>query len=348
MNSRRKLFELLKYIHSLEERSQVMYSDCLERVKDPEIKSELTAIRNEEAKHVQIADELLRVFARYVPTGLRGFRAMKRNIPLISSYLLTAILLGLGAPVGSIAIKFMRAHGTEVSQWIQQELEVYHWFYAYMALGTVLAFFLAGLFVALIHERLRLRNMELVTKTRILEDTSDRDSLTGLFNFGYIRERLAIEMERATRFQTPLSCLMLDVDHLKAINDSYGHTGGDEILSQLAKLIRAEIRVIDTAARYGGDEFFLILPVTPKSGACVLGERIRRAIKKQEVRYKGNVLNTTVSIGVATFPSSNIRDVESLVDTADQAVYEAKKAGGDRVVAALDAVQEARRMDRVG
>ncbi|MCI0596682.1 MAG: GGDEF domain-containing protein, partial [candidate division Zixibacteria bacterium] len=103
--------------------------------------------------------------------------------------------------------------------------------------------------MAWIHQRLKAKVQNLGVRARILEDLSAKDPLTGLFNFGYIRERLQIELERAKRFQTPLSCLMIDVDNLKQINDKHGHPAGDEKLRQIALLIQKEIRMIDTATR---------------------------------------------------------------------------------------------------
>ncbi|MBO8170224.1 MAG: diguanylate cyclase [Thermoanaerobacteraceae bacterium] len=163
-----------------------------------------------------------------------------------------------------------------------------------------------------------------------LEDLSIRDALTGLYNRREFQRRLKEEVERTRRHGGSFSLLMLDADHFKTINDTYGHQVGDEVLRVMATLICREVRPVDQVARYGGEEFAIILPETSASGALVLAERIRNVIANQAITVsQGQVLNLTVSIGVAAFPE-DARSEEELIDAADQALYAAKHAGRNR------------------
>lgn len=330
MSSRSKLRELLEYIRAAEEQARGLYDAYLARLRDPRLTQEFERIRSEEAGHVQIAEELLKLLAKYEAVRLKVQASGPAGVPMRLWYVLAGVVLGLGAPLGSLAFQFASAHGRAIAKWLASELAAHRWHYVYMTAGSVAAFALSGWFVGLLHERLRARARDLTVRARVLEDLSAKDSLTGLFNFGYVQERLKIESERAERFQTPLSCLMMDVDNLKEVNDRYGHPAGDEVLRQIAGLIRNELRVIDTATRYGGDEFLLILPVTPQAGAYAAAERIRQKARELRVSYRGQTLNVTVSVGVGTFPAPDVQDAEALIEAADAAMYEAKRLGRDR------------------
>lgn len=333
MNSKRKLRETLEYIRSLEERAKALYDDCLSRVKDPGLQKELVTFRNEEAGHVQIAEELLRMLKKYESAFSSGSGGQGYKVSLWGVYCLIGVILGLGAPGGSLMLKIFFAHTEDFGGWIRDEIGLHSWYYLYMTIGTVTAFSLAGLVVGLMHQKLRDKTVDLTVKARLLEDLSAKDSLTGLYNFGYVRQRLAIEIERSRRFQTPLSCLMLDLDNLKKINDLNGHPAGDIALASLAQAIQKEIRVIDTATRYGGDEFFVILPVTPKAGAFVVAERIRKKVSESELKYNDVSIQSTISVGVATFPAPGIEGLDALIDAADQALYQAKRQGRNETIA---------------
>ena len=146
-------------------------------------------------------------------------------------------------------------------------------------------------------------------------------------------------MARAKRTQRPLSCLFIDVDHFKSINDKYGHTTGDDVLRQLAGLIRAQLRSVDVVARYGGEEFTVLAVDTGAQRAAEVAERIRGRIAATSIRLDGEIreaLNVTVSVGVATIAKvASNGDVSALgrelIDRADAAVYEAKHAGRNRI-----------------
>ena len=160
------------------------------------------------------------------------------------------------------------------------------------------------------------------------------DPLTRLYNRNYLFAVMDREIARAGRTQRRFSLLMLDLDGLKPINDRYGHYFGDRMLREVADVVRRGIRVIDSAARYGGDEFVVLLPETDPGGALVVAEKMRRGIAGIRVLAGADVLSTTVSVGVVAFPDDG-RTADALLNRADQAMYESKRTGKDRVWAGL-------------
>ena len=162
-----------------------------------------------------------------------------------------------------------------------------------------------------------------------LRELAIHDSLTGLINHLEFLRRLEEEVERARRYRRPLALLMLDIDHFKNVNDTYGHLAGDEVLRTLAARLKAELRPADQAARYGGEEFAVILPETAVAGALELAERLRAAASASAIA-PGQAVNLTVSIGVAAFPEDAETD-KALLAAADGALYAAKQAGRNRV-----------------
>lgn len=149
------------------------------------------------------------------------------------------------------------------------------------------------------------------------------DALTGCFNRRSFEMQLERDLHLATRMRQPLSLLMFDIDHFKTVNDSFGHDAGDTALRVLSECLRAELRGVDSAARYGGDEFAVILPQAGVDGAIVVAERVRARVESTEVPGVGHI---TASFGVATFPiHASSRD--TLVVTADRALYNAKVLG---------------------
>jgi len=158
------------------------------------------------------------------------------------------------------------------------------------------------------------------------------DELTGLANVRAFLSTLDRELERGRRFDTPLGLIMLDIDDFKRVNDSYGHQQGDEVLAQVAAVVRDQTRELDTAARYGGEELAVILPQTGASGAELLAERMRAAVELLQVPRVGGkgTLSVTASFGVAAMPDS-ARERGGLIAAADAALYAAKRAGKNRV-----------------
>jgi diguanylate cyclase (GGDEF)-like protein len=156
--------------------------------------------------------------------------------------------------------------------------------------------------------------------------------LTGLCNRRSFLERAGIEVARSARYDLPLGMLLLDVDHFKAINDGFGHAGGDQVLSAMGAALKRILRVPDIAARWGGEEFVVALPSTDAEGAEIAAERVRAAIEALGVEHEGKQIRLTASVGVASLKSNET--LASLVDRADHAMYAAKVAGRNRVCAA--------------
>ncbi|MGB5347520.1 MAG: GGDEF domain-containing protein [Woeseia sp.] len=175
-----------------------------------------------------------------------------------------------------------------------------------------------------------------VNRARLLR-SGHTDFLTGWHNRRYLQFRLKEELARACRERSTLVCLMLDIDHFKRVNDTYGHAAGDEVLREIAHRVESQVRASDVAARYGGEEFVVLLPATNADSAEALAERIRTAISASPVRLNDSVEATiTASIGIATCtaptPGDDLKTLgESLLARADVALYQAKAAGRDRV-----------------
>jgi diguanylate cyclase (GGDEF)-like protein len=176
-----------------------------------------------------------------------------------------------------------------------------------------------------------------VNRARLLR-SGFTDVLTGWHNRRYLQVRLTEEMARARRDKANLVCLMLDLDHFKQVNDTYGHAAGDEVLRELSHRIEAQVRGSDVAARYGGEEFVILLPHTDVEAGKLLAERIRHAVSARPVVFgDGQELTITASIGIAcATPQESDFDLktlgESLIARADVALYSAKSAGRDRTV----------------
>ena len=179
------------------------------------------------------------------------------------------------------------------------------------------------------HIALALANLAL---RETLQRQSIRDSLTGLFNRRYLEESLIREIHRADRKQQPLGIIMLDVDHFKRFNDTFGHEAGDAVLRELGLFVQKNIRESDIACRYGGEELTLILPETSLEITNRRAEQIREGVKHLNVQHRRQPLGgITISVGVACFPEDGLTG-EALIQAADTALYEAKAQGRDRVV----------------
>ena len=164
------------------------------------------------------------------------------------------------------------------------------------------------------------------------------DGLTQAFNRKHWEECLAKEFSRARRYQHDLALVMLDLDHFKLLNDTFGHQGGDMVLVETAKTVDKLLRMGDLFGRYGGEEFAVILPNTDLEGAEEVAERIRQAIAKNTIQYQDRIISVTASIGVAVIDSDNAR-YEDLISNADLALYDAKAAGRNRVCLANETVE---------
>lgn len=156
------------------------------------------------------------------------------------------------------------------------------------------------------------------------------DTLTETYNRRYFVMRFIEEFERAKKFSLKLSFLMIDVDNFKKINDTYGHLVGDVVLKEIARTIKQNIREIDSLARFGGEEFSLILPETDKMSAIVVAERIRSKISERIIKAFDETLSVTISTGISSFPQNTLYS-DVLMESADKALYQAKMSGRNKV-----------------
>lgn len=164
-----------------------------------------------------------------------------------------------------------------------------------------------------------------------LEELATTDPLTGAFNRRRLLDVIGVECQRVLRGVTTISVLMLDVDHFKKINDSYGHSVGDDVLCAVVQRIKDSIRATDSVYRYGGEEFLVLLPMLDNSGAIISAERLRKIVEDTPVEVDGHSIALTISVGIASYRHGESPD--QLLARADELLYAAKKAGRNRVMA---------------
>ena len=182
------------------------------------------------------------------------------------------------------------------------------------------------------HIALALANLKL---RETLQDQSIRDPITGLFNRRYMEESLDREIQRCERKRQALSIIMLDVDHFKRFNDTFGHEAGDIVLRELGQFLQRYVRGSDIACRYGGEEFTLILPEASLEVCRKRAEQLRQGVRHLNLQHRHHPLGAiTLSIGVACFPEHGLSS-EVVIRAADTALYRAKQQGRDRVVTAV-------------
>lgn len=157
------------------------------------------------------------------------------------------------------------------------------------------------------------------------------DGLTEAYNKRFLLDFLEREIASCIRHQKPLSLAMLDLDHFKNVNDTHGHLTGDQVLREISRRIRDRIRSEEILARYGGEEFAVVMPDTDHQGALVFGEQLRQLVFEEPVRFEGEEIPVSISVGVATVVGESI-DPEALIKIADNHLYEAKRTGRNRVV----------------
>lgn len=173
-----------------------------------------------------------------------------------------------------------------------------------------------------------------VENARLYETTerlSRMDGLTHLYNHRFFHERIQEEFKRSDRFRQTLSLLMIDVDDFKRINDTFGHQAGDEMLRRLARVLRETLREVDVPARYGGDEFAIILPDTDLNEASEVAERLRKSVEKHDFPTADTAVTLTLSLGTASRAPQSPVSAEELIKAADHALYQAKNAGRNQV-----------------
>jgi diguanylate cyclase (GGDEF)-like protein len=183
------------------------------------------------------------------------------------------------------------------------------------------------------HAAVALRNAERYEKAK---ERAFVDDVTEVYNARYLLEAMDRELRRAERYGAELSVLFLDLDRFKLVNDRHGHLVGSQALRQLSRVLAECVRQVDTLARYGGDEFTIVLPDTGETGAGQVAERIRRTVEETAFEAgRGDSMRLTCCVGYATFPRHG-RDRGTLLDAADKAMYRAKSLGRNRVCSASE------------
>jgi diguanylate cyclase (GGDEF)-like protein len=191
-----------------------------------------------------------------------------------------------------------------------------------------------------------LRNKQAHDRIRKLQVSLEQmvvsDPLTGLHNRRFLMDRLKQELQRCDRHGEPLAFAMIDLDGFKPINDRFGHVFGDKVLKAVGSAIARCVRISDVAARYGGDEFAVVLPQTPPEGSMRVCERILRTISELQVKDEhGNASSVTASLGLAYYPADDVETPEDLIHSADGALYGAKRSGKNRYTAVRLTMPEA-------
>jgi len=200
----------------------------------------------------------------------------------------------------------------------------------------------------LLEERVQERTLELHITLQELEDANSElekkntlDELTGLFNRRFYDQKILAEYRRSKRNRTPLSLIIIDIDHFKEVNDNYGHLAGDQCLAWLSNHLKQSLkRSSDMAFRYGGEEFCLILPDTDEKGAMALAEALRKNIEKQACVCNSTQISLTISSGICTYIQQDDVQPEQIFTRADEALYEAKHKGRNQTQVYKDKIEQ--------
>jgi len=187
-----------------------------------------------------------------------------------------------------------------------------------------------------VHHRLARTIHELEASQEALAELATTDSLTKLKNRRLFYSQAGQNLSACRRYGKDMSLLLLDIDHFKKVNDTFGHHAGDEVLVRIAGLLAQMVRDVDTVARFGGEEFAVLMPETNRLGAAVLGERIRAAIEKEQINVDGRHIPVTVSIGITTLAAEDVESIDQLLGIADRRLYMAKNSGRNRICVSDD------------
>ncbi len=245
---------------------------------------------------------------------LMQFRSPRWHYPLIG------LILGIGAPLGAFLLRYARHAEVRFSP--AAEIATHRFFYAYELIGTCLAFSVAGFAAGLHAERLR-------RAEAFYQNLSEHDPLTGLYNDRAFRDRYDRALERAVRLRQPISLLLIDVDHLKQINDRFGHLMGNEALLHVARALRRAKRSEDAAARWGGDEFAILLESGNESAARRVADNVLQRLHRAPLVAPRGVIRVSVTIGMCS--ALGITAANDLFAAADRALYHGKHSGRDQV-----------------
>lgn len=243
-----------------------------------------------------------------------------RPVPRRHVYAVAGALLSLGAPLGWLLLRVLAEGVSPVA-----ELTAHRPLYAYLAVGTLIAFTAFGLRLGIAADTLAGKNAELAQQAMT-------DALTGLYNAGHFHKRLREETSRATRVGSPLSLVMMDLDHFKEINDRHGHPVGDQVLIHVADILRREVREEDTVFRIGGEEFAVLCPGADRGEAYGIAERVRASVELAEMPTRAGQVRIQASFGVAALEGRD--SPETLAVACDTALYAAKAEGRNRVALA--------------
>jgi diguanylate cyclase (GGDEF)-like protein len=247
---------------------------------------------------------------------------MKKSL----TFALVGFSIGLGAPLGAFYILWGRVgYIPPFQDFFAIQWDQYHFFYEYMMIGTSTVFSAFGYVLGRYADQIRSKNRRLLLE-------SQTDPLTGLGNHRYLHEAFHHQYQNRKSDSEPISCLMMDLDFFKKVNDTFGHPFGDEVLRVFAHVIKKTIRPGDIAARYGGEEFVCILPNCNKEEAVKVAERVRETMANHTVFFKKTPVKITVSVGAATEAGISA-NYHELVRLADKALYQAKESGRNKVIA---------------
>lgn len=194
--------------------------------------------------------------------------------------------------------------------------------------------------VARVHALLRLKRLQDELERKLEEEKRDyeklrdmaiTDPLTGLYNRYYLFDILGREFTKCQRYDTPLGCIIIDVDHFRRFNNTYGHPTGDWILKELANMLKNNIRKVDIVSRYGGEEFVIIQPLSNLTSTARTATRLRQIVDERQWKSSKGLHKITISAGVSAYPEAPAKNYSELIDLADKALLEAKRKGRNRV-----------------
>jgi len=236
------------------------------------------------------------------------------------SFAALGFCLGLGAPLGAFLIRYIARPAVRIDP--QSELAANAFFYGYMLVATAAVFAAAGFAAGVNAERLR-------EAEAFYQGLSEHDPLTGLYNARALRDFYRRAIERVASRHDALSLLLIDIDGLKEINDRFGHLVGNQALTHVARAIREGKRAEDAAARWGGDEFAILLEFADERAACRVAENILDYLHAVPLRAASRRIEVTVTIGVSV--GIDISESDDLLATADRALYRGKQAGRNQL-----------------
>lgn len=244
--------------------------------------------------------------------------------PLLNLYLLVIITSGL--TMGKFSTVVLLGAITSIYIYMGMPLYLTNNF-SVEQYGLIMTVFSPYIVIAYLTTML---SADLQFAKRSFKQLSETDDMTGLENLRSFKITLSAEILKASRYKHVFSVLMVDADGLKIVNDTYGHDAGNMLIKTVANSIKSCLRESDRLARYGGDEFVILLPETDRDAALEAGERIRKAVENTAFNMDGNQIKTTVSVGIASYPAHAV-NLDELMNKADRALYQSKEAGRNNV-----------------